>query len=73
VGPQRLFLNRQGALVERLGLGVLPLGRIEARQAVEALRHGGMGGPQHLFPNRQGALVERFGLGIFPLGPIQFP
>ena len=36
--PQSLLINRQRALVERLGLGVHTLVEIHRRQVVEALR-----------------------------------
>ena len=45
VGPQRLLPDRQGPLVERLGLRVLALVVVEPRQVVEARGHIGMVGP----------------------------
>ena len=63
--------NDKTSLIEGLGLGVLPLGLIEARQVVEVDGHVGVIGPQGLFINPQGALVAGFGLSVFPLGFIQ--
>ena len=39
LGSQGLFLDRQRALVERLGLPVTALGLVEQRQVVEARGH----------------------------------
>src|SRR5262249_57016364 len=64
VGAQRLFGDREVALVERLGLGVPALGAIEFGEVVEGLAEGGVVGAQRLLGDRQVAPVERLGLGV---------
>ena len=64
VGSQGLLLDRQRALKERLGLGVLALVPVELRQVVEARAHVGVVGPEGLLPDGQRPLVERLGLGV---------
>ncbi len=70
--PERLLLDRQGALVERLGLGIAALGGIQERQVVKRAGDVWVRGPKRRLVDRQGALVERLGLGIAALGGIQF-
>ena len=57
-----LFSDGQGALVERLGLLVLALDRVEECQVVEGVRCSGMLRAKGLFTNGQGALVEWLGI-----------
>ena len=64
VGPRVCFPNRQGPLIEGLGLGIPPLIRIEPGQMVEARGHVRVRAAEGLLPNRQGPLLERLGLGI---------
>lgn len=47
-----LLFDRQGALVQRLGLRVLALGLVQRREVVEALGHIGMIRTQGLFSYR---------------------
>ena len=49
--PQGLSQNRQRPLVKGLGLRVLALGGVKARQVVEADRHVGMLRAEALFIN----------------------
>ena len=67
IGTERLFPDRQRALVERLGIGIATLGVVKPRQIVQ--RHGdiGMIGTKRLFLIASAALVERLGIGIATL------
>ena len=47
--PEGLLPNGQCPLVERLGLGVSPLGLVQEGEVVEALADVGMLGPQAAF------------------------
>ena len=67
IGPERLFVDRQRPLVERLGLGVAALVVIEQSQIVQRHRDIGMIGPERLLLDRQRPLVERLGLGVAAL------
>src|SRR5207245_753579 len=71
VGAERLFPNRQGALVERLGFGIVAFLPIELRQIVEAVRNIRMVGAQRLVADRQRAFVERLSFGVKVLGPVE--
>ncbi len=62
--PEGLLPDRQGALVERLGLGVLALVVVEQRVIVEAVGYIPMVRPEGLLPERQRPLVERLCLGV---------
>jgi hypothetical protein len=62
VRPQRLLADGQRTLVERLGLGVLPLVVIKHGQTVEAPGHIGMVLPQRRLPDGQRLLVQRLRL-----------
>ena len=64
VGAERLLADGQGALEERLGLGVVALRTVQLRQVVEAGGGVGMVGAERLLADGQGALVERLGLGV---------
>jgi hypothetical protein len=66
-GAVRLFLNRQRALEERIGVGVLALRVVHAGQIAEDKGHIGMAGAQRLFIDRQRTLVEPLGVGVFAL------
>ena len=62
---QHLFVDGQGALVERLGLLILALVEVEAGQVVETVgRCRGARLPALLLTDSQGALVERLGFWI---------
>ncbi len=67
IGPERLLVDRQRPLVERLGLGVAALVIIELSQIVQRQRNNGMIGPERLFFDRQRPLAERLGLGVAAL------
>src|SRR5260370_41328680 len=65
---KHLFINSQGALVERRGLLVLALVPVEVCQVVERVRCRGVLRAKHLFIDSQGALergvwVQGVGLG----------
>ena len=66
VRAERLLADRQRALVERLGLGVLALAWYSDGQVVEGRGHVGMVRAERLLADRQRALVERLGLGVLP-------
>src|SRR6266702_1966287 len=65
IGAKHLYINGQGALVERLSLLVLALVMVELCQGVETLCCIGVVRAQHLFSDGQGPLVE--GLGLLEL------
>ncbi len=64
MGTSRRLVDRQSALVERLGLGVLALGIVEFRQVVEVIVDIGMVGTQSFLIDRQRPLKKRIGLGV---------
>ena len=64
-------IDRQCALVERLGLLVLALTLVEQSQVVEAACRVGMHLAQLLLIDRQRALVERLGLLVLALRPVE--
>ena len=70
--PERLLPDRQRALEERLGFGILALGLVQSGEVVEALADVGMRRPERLLHDRQGALIERLGLAVEALGAVQF-
>src|SRR5215472_15964711 len=63
LGPQCL-LDGEGTLIERLGLGILALVRVEEAQIMDTASYQGMTLSQCLFMDGEGALIERFGPGI---------
>ena len=65
---QGLQVDRQGAAVHRLGLGVLPLVPEGRGQVAVAPGGGGVVLAQGLQEDRQCAAVHRLGLGVLPLG-----
>ena len=67
VFAERLLLDRQRALVEALGVGVLALRQVHAGQGVEVLSHVGVVFAERLLADRQRALGEPFGVGVFGL------
>ena len=71
VRPQRLFIDRQRALVERLGLAGSALSAIQVREVVDARRHVRVVWPQRLFKDRQRALEQRFGIAVAALSAVQ--
>ena len=71
IGPERLLVDRQRPLDERLGLGVAALISIEPSQIVQRSRDIGMIGPERLLVDRQRALVERLGLGVAALVAVE--
>ena len=68
---QHAFADGQGALVERLGLLVLPLVGVEVCQVIETASGVGVLGSQHAFVDGQGALEERLGLLVLPLVAVE--
>ena len=71
IGPQRLLPDRQGAKVERLGLGISALAVVQNCEVIEAAGGIGMIGPQRLLPDRQGAKEEGLGFGVGALAQVQ--
>ena len=67
VGTERLFSDRQRALVKRLGVVIATLCVIKPRQIVQRYRDIGMIGTERLFSDRQRALIQRLGFGIAAL------
>src|SRR2546426_240184 len=65
---QYLPANRQGTLVERLGLLVLAPGLVKQPEIVEAVDHIRVGGAERLLVNRLSLLQERLGRFILLLG-----
>ena len=61
---QGLFVDGEGALVQGLGLLVLPLVLVECRQIVEAVCRGGVLGSQLLLFDGKSALVQGLGFCI---------
>ena len=60
---QRLLADRQGAAVQRLGLGVPALGVVDGRQVVEAAGRVGVVRAQHLLVDRVATrLVQNYAL-----------
>jgi hypothetical protein len=64
---QDLFSDGEGSLVERFGLRILALPRIEIRQVVETGCGIRMLRTQDLFTVGEGTLVERFGYFVLNL------
>ena len=67
VFAERLLADRQRALVERLGVGVLALLLVHDGQVVEGRGHIGVVCAERLLVDRQRALVEPLGVGVFTL------
>ena len=67
VCAERLLPDRQRALVERLGVGVLALVLVHDGQVVEGRGHVGVVCAERLLLDRQRALVERLGVGVLAL------
>jgi hypothetical protein len=66
VGAERLLVDSERALVERLALCA-----IEQGEVVEGCPDGGVLGAERLLKNGQRAFVERLGLGVAALGAIE--
>jgi hypothetical protein len=64
IGPQRLLADRQRALAEGFGLGVIALRTADFGDIVEPDAHLGMPRPQHLLCSGQRASREQFCLGV---------
>ena len=62
LGAERLLADRDGALEERLGLGVAAGGLVELGEVVEPAGEVGVLGAERLLADRDGALEERLGL-----------
>ncbi len=67
VRPEGLFCNRQGAFVERLGLGVAALGLVEHRQVRPENSVGLVVGSELLLAEPDSLLTERQRVLIPPL------
>ena len=61
---ERFFANRQRALQERFGFGVIAHRMVNERQVVEAGCGDGMLRAERFFLNHQRAAVERFGFSV---------
>src|SRR5262245_57143995 len=68
---QRLLVDVESAPVERLGLLVLPLRVVDARQVAEAGGGGRMIFAQGLLTDVERAPVERLGLRVLPLRVVE--
>ena len=66
VCAERLLVDRQRALEEPLGVGVLAL-TVHDGQVVEGGGHVGVAGAERLLLDRQRALVEPLGVGVLAL------
>ena len=64
VGAERLLADREGALVERLGLGVAAFGDIQRSQVVERRSDIGVVGAQRLLADGERALSKRDRLSV---------
>src|SRR5438876_611259 len=64
VTPERLFTDRERALIEPLSLAVPALVPVQGCQVVEGLRHVGVVAPERLFADRERALVEPLSLAV---------
>src|SRR5579859_4137653 len=65
--PQLPLSDGKGTLIERLGLLILSLSRVDLCQSIEGMGYVGMRLSQGLLPNVQGTLVERFCLLVLAL------
>ena len=68
IAPGRCLASSQGALVQRLGLGVSALSALDQGEIVERGRHVGMGHAQRRLLNSQRTHGDRLGVGISGLG-----
>ena len=64
VRAQRLLVDAQRPLIERLGLGVAALGSVQFGQVVERRGDQRVVGPQRLLADRQHTLGERDRFGV---------
>ena len=70
IRAESLLIDRQRALIERLGLRVLALGAVQLREVVQARGHNGMIGSHRLLGDLQRLLRHHDGAIIASL-PIQ--
>src|SRR5260221_13535415 len=63
-GAERLLPDREGAIVERLRLGVAAQCLVQPSEVVEARSDVRMLRAERLLPNSEGALVKRLRLGV---------
>ncbi len=73
LGSEGLLHDRQRALVERLGVGVLALGDVEQRHVVEALGHVGVNWSQRILAYGKRPLVEPLRVCVAALETVDFP
>jgi hypothetical protein len=71
LGAQRLLIDRQAALVKRLGFAIAALGSVEFREVVEVSGDMGMLGAQRLLPDLKAALEKWLSLAIAALFVIE--
>ncbi len=69
IWPEGFFTDGQGAAIEGLCSGVLPLIVQKQRQVVEAGGHSRMIWPEGFFTDGQGAAIEGLCSGVLPLFP----
>jgi hypothetical protein len=71
VVPERFLADGQRAAEQRDCLAKPPLGFVQARQAVQAVRHVGMGAAQPHLADREGLLKQRLGFGELAFKQVQ--
>jgi hypothetical protein len=71
VRSERLLVDREGTLEERLGVCIVALSTVQPGEVVEADGDGRMVRSERLLVDREGALVERLGVGIAALNTVQ--
>src|ERR1700683_3936644 len=71
VRSERLLVDREGTLEERLGVCIVALSPVQPGEVVEADGDGRMVRSERLLVDREGALVERLGVGIAALNTVQ--
>jgi hypothetical protein len=67
VRSERLLVDREGALEERLGVGIAALIGVQHGEVVEVGGDVGMVRSERLLVDRDGAFEERLGVGIAAL------
>ena len=71
IGPERSLADLERALVERLGLGVVAVGRYSTARLLSAAGDVRVLGAEGLLLIVERALIERFGLGVVAHGPVE--
>jgi len=70
IGPEHVLPDRQGPLIERLGIGVAGLCLVECGQIVQRRRDRGVIGTKRFLEDRQRPLVEWLGIGVATLDAV---